>query len=41
MDTYLVLTGITKRVEVPNFPYQPTLIFESIAEIATTLAARD
>lgn len=41
MDTYLVLTGITKRVEVQNFPYQPTLIFESIAEIATTLAARD
>lgn len=41
MDTYLVLTGITKRVEVPSFPYQPTLIFESIAEIATTLAARD
>ncbi len=41
MDTYLVLTGITKRAEVPSFPYQPTLIFESIAEIATTLAARD
>lgn len=41
MDTYLVLTGITKRVEVPEFPYQPTMIFESIAEIAETLETRD
>lgn len=41
MDTYLVLTGITKRSEVPKFPYQPTMIFESIADIASTLENRD
>jgi NagD protein len=34
MDTYLVLTGVTQKSEVPRYPYQPTQIFTSIAEVA-------
>ncbi|MFN8441745.1 MAG: HAD-IIA family hydrolase [Caldilineaceae bacterium] len=41
MDTYLVLTGVTRREDVPKFPYQPTMIFESIADIAKTLEIGD
>ncbi len=37
METYLVLTGVTKREEVRRFPYQPTMIFDSIADIAAIL----
>jgi NagD protein len=34
MDTTLVLTGVTRRVDVERFPYRPTHIAESIAHIA-------
>lgn len=34
LDTILVLTGVTARTEVARFPYQPTAIFESIADVA-------
>lgn len=33
MDTILVLSGVTRRADVDNFPYQPSRIVESIAEI--------
>jgi len=33
METILVLTGVTRREEVARFPYQPTQIVESVAEI--------
>jgi len=34
MDTILVLSGVTQRVDIPRFPYQPTHVFESIADIS-------
>lgn len=33
MQTVLVLTGVTKREEVSQFPYRPTQILESVADI--------
>ena len=33
LGTILVLTGVTKREDVARFPYQPSLIVESVAEI--------
>jgi len=33
MDTILVLTGVTSREDVARYPYQPTRIVESIAEV--------
>ncbi|HEY4385468.1 MAG TPA: HAD hydrolase-like protein, partial [Ktedonobacteraceae bacterium] len=33
MRTILVLTGVTRREEVERFPYRPTWVRESIAEI--------
>ena len=33
METILVLTGVTRREDVTRYPYQPTRILESIAEI--------
>jgi len=33
METILVLSGITKREEVERFPYQPTRIVDSVADI--------
>ncbi len=33
LETILVLTGITRREEVGRYPYQPTRIVESVAEI--------
>jgi NagD protein len=33
MDTILVLTGVTNRGDVERFPYQPTQILESVADI--------
>ncbi len=33
LQTYLVLSGVTKREDVERFPYQPTRIFDSVAEI--------
>lgn len=37
MRTALVLTGVTQREEIGNFPYQPTHIFDSIADVPTLL----
>jgi NagD protein len=37
LDTYLVLTGVTKREDVERFPYQPSAVFESIAEVAAAM----
>ncbi|HEX6796094.1 MAG TPA: HAD-IIA family hydrolase [Ktedonobacterales bacterium] len=34
MRTVLVLTGVTAREDVPRFPYRPTLIVESVADLA-------
>ena len=34
MRTALVLTGVTAREDVPRFPYRPTLIVESVADLA-------
>jgi NagD protein len=33
MDTILVLSGVTRREDVARYPYQPTRIVESVAEI--------
>jgi NagD protein len=33
LRTILVLSGVTKREEVERFPYRPTWIKESIADI--------
>jgi NagD protein len=33
METILVLTGVTRREDVERYPYQPTRIVESVAEI--------
>ena len=33
METILVLTGVTGREDVAAFPYQPTRIVASIAEV--------
>ena len=33
METILVLTGVTRREDVARYPYQPTCVVESIAEI--------
>jgi NagD protein len=33
METILVLSGITKREEVPRYPFQPDHIVESVADI--------
>ena len=33
METILVLTGVSKQEDVRRFPYQPTRILQSIAEI--------
>jgi NagD protein len=33
MRTILVLTGVTTREQVARFPYQPTTIVDSVAEL--------
>ena len=33
METVLVLSGVTRREEVSRYPYQPTHVVESVAEI--------
>jgi len=33
METILVLSGVTRREDVARYPYQPTRILESVAEI--------
>jgi NagD protein len=33
METILVLTGVTRREDVARYPYQPTRILESVADI--------
>ncbi len=33
METILVLTGVTRREDVARYPYQPTHIIESVADI--------
>jgi NagD protein len=33
METILVLTGVTRREDVARFPYRPTQILESVAQI--------
>jgi NagD protein len=34
MRTVLVLSGVTRREEVNRFPYRPTLVLDSVAQIA-------
>jgi NagD protein len=33
LETILVLTGVTRREDVARFPYQPTHVLESVADI--------
>lgn len=33
METILVLSGVTHREDISRFPYQPTYVYESVAEI--------
>jgi NagD protein len=41
METILVLTGVTRREDVPRHPYQPTRIVESVAEVEPEPLKRD
>ncbi len=38
LRTILVLTGSTRRDQVQRFPYQPTRVVESIADVVTLVA---
>jgi NagD protein len=40
LETILVLTGVTKREEVARFPYQPTDVLDSIADIVLPAATQ-
>ena len=33
LETILVLTGVTRREDVDRYPYRPTHIVESVADI--------
>jgi len=33
MRTILVLSGVTQRGQIDRFPYRPTLVFDSVAQI--------
>jgi NagD protein len=33
LETYLVLSGVTRREDVARYPYRPSRILESVAEI--------
>ena len=33
LETILVLTGVTRREDVGNYPYRPTHILDSVADI--------
>jgi len=36
LETILVLSGVSKREDVKRFPYRPTQILNSVAEIEIT-----
>ena len=36
LETILVLTGVTRREDVARYPYRPTHIVESVADIAVS-----
>jgi NagD protein len=33
MGTILVLTGVTRREDVERFPYRPSLVVDSVADL--------
>jgi len=33
METVLVLSGVTRRHEVERFPYRPSYVFDSVADL--------
>ena len=33
LDTNLVLSGVTQAEDIPKFPYQPTYVLDSIADM--------
>ena len=37
LETILVLSGMTTRAEVERFPYRPSRIVESVAELTDSL----
>jgi NagD protein len=39
LETILVLTGVTSREEAERYPYRPSRIVESVAELADALSA--
>ena len=39
LETVLVMTGMTRREDVDRFPYRPTRIIESVAELEQDLQA--
>jgi NagD protein len=39
LETILVLTGVTTRDELDSFPYRPSRIIESVAELVDEVAA--
>jgi NagD protein len=38
VDTILVLTGVTRREDVERYPYRPTDVADSIADVALPAA---
>ncbi|MER5972172.1 HAD-IIA family hydrolase [Streptomyces sp. NPDC001922] len=41
METFLVLTGLTKPEEVDRFPFRPSTVVDSIADLVDRVAAPD
>lgn len=33
LETALVLTGVTRREDIPRYPYQPTLVVDSVVDL--------
>lgn len=38
METFLVLTGVTKAAEVDRYPYRPSTVVDSIADLVERIA---
>ncbi|CAM5641894.1 Acid sugar phosphatase OS=Streptomyces antimycoticus OX=68175 GN=SANT12839_039480 PE=4 SV=1 [Streptomyces antimycoticus] len=38
METFLVLTGVTKAAEVDRYPYRPSTVVDSIANLVERIA---
>jgi NagD protein len=39
LETILVLSGVTRREEIERFPYRPSRVVDSVADLADELTA--